>query len=240
VIISQTTLLKYSTTGSKTSRTSLYCELADKIRVIVMELFFRRRRIAEKLHGKILPSIITILKARTRGLGHLSLVKGDHYHAEVQDSTNVLVKHIVKADLQYCSWLEWQHTGKPCQHGLLLIIAQQLRDVGMERFMNDYFLVEKFKKAYARKVEQLADQSLWPEVEIAAYVGASLLKRAIERQRKNRMKGCLKGGSGKKASENETEKAKKMICGKFKCPNCGELGHRKNNPKCPFNGTKKR
>jgi hypothetical protein len=39
------------------------CELANKIRVMVMELFFRRRRIAEKLHGKILPSIITILKA---------------------------------------------------------------------------------------------------------------------------------------------------------------------------------
>jgi hypothetical protein len=53
--------------------------------------------------------------------------------------------------------------------------------------------------------------------------------------RKDRIKGCLKGGSGKKP-----EKAKKMICGKFKCPNCDELGHRKNSPKCPLNGTKKR
>jgi transposase-like protein len=49
------------------------CELADKIRVKIMELFFRRRRIGEKLEGKILPSIINILRARTRGLGHLSL-----------------------------------------------------------------------------------------------------------------------------------------------------------------------
>jgi hypothetical protein len=59
------------------------CELADKIRVKIMELFFKRRRIGEKLKGKILPAIINILRAQTRGLGHLSLAKGDHYCAEV-------------------------------------------------------------------------------------------------------------------------------------------------------------
>jgi hypothetical protein len=36
------------------------------------------------------------------------------------------------------------------------------------------------------------------------------------------------------------EKAKKLIPGKLKCPNYGEMGHRKNNPKCVHNGTKKR
>jgi hypothetical protein len=166
-------------------------ELADKIRVKIMELFFKRRRIGEKLEGKILPSIINILKARTRGLGHLSLAKGDYYCAEVQDNNNVLTKHIVKADQKYCSCLEWQHTGKPCQHGLVVIIAQPFRDVGMKNFMNDYFSVEKFKKAYARRVEQLGDRSFWPQVEIAADVGATLLKRSVGRQRKNRIKGCL-------------------------------------------------
>jgi hypothetical protein len=54
------------------------------------------------------------------------------------------------------------------------------------------------------------------------------------------MKGCLDGGSGKKTETKESEKAKKLVCGKCKCPNCGELGHRKSSPKCPLNGTKKR
>jgi hypothetical protein len=31
-----------------------------------------------------------------------------------------------------------------------------------------------------------------------------------------------------------------MIRGKVRCPNCGELGHRKASYKCPLNGTKKR
>jgi hypothetical protein len=54
------------------------------------------------------------------------------------------------------------------------------------------------------------------------------------------MNGCLEGGSGKKASENDNAKTRKFIRGQFRCPNCGEFGHRKNNPKCHLNGTKKR
>jgi hypothetical protein len=109
----------------------------------------------------------------------------------------------------------------------------------MENFVNDYFSVEKFKKAYVREVEPIADRSFWPEVTIAAYVGAPLLKRTVGRQRKNRMKDCLEGGSGKKTDKDESEKAKKLIRRKFKCPNCGRLDHRKISPKCPLNGTKK-
>jgi hypothetical protein len=61
----------------------LVCQLADKVRVMIMKLCFRRRWIRERLIGKILPSILTILRARTRGLGHFSLVKGGHYSIEV-------------------------------------------------------------------------------------------------------------------------------------------------------------
>jgi hypothetical protein len=93
----------------------------------------------------------------------------------------VLAKHIVKVAKKWCSCLEWQHTGKPCQHGLVVIIAQPFRDVGMENFVDDYFSIEKFKKAYAREVEPIADQSFWPEVAIAAYVGALRLKRMVVR-----------------------------------------------------------
>jgi hypothetical protein len=163
------------------------CELADKIRVKIIKLFFKRRRIGDKLEGKILPSITNILNARTRGLSHLSLAKSDYYSAEVQDNNNVLTKHIVKVAEKWCSCLEWQHTRMPCQHGLVVIIAQPFMDVGMENFMDDYFSVEKFKKAYAREVEPIVDRSFWPEVAIAAYVGAPLLKRVVDRQRKNRM-----------------------------------------------------
>lgn len=44
------------------------CELADKIRELLMDLFHRRRRIGEKFQGKILPAVISVLNARTSGL----------------------------------------------------------------------------------------------------------------------------------------------------------------------------
>jgi hypothetical protein len=75
--------------------------------------------------------------------------------------------------------------------------------------------------------------------EDASQVGAPILKRAVVQQRKNRIKGCLEGESSKKASATDIEKAKKIIRGKFKCPNYHELDHRKNSPKCPFNRTNK-
>jgi hypothetical protein len=53
------------------------------------------------------------------------------------------------------------------------------------------------------------------------------------------MKSCLEGGSGKKASGKDNAKTRKLIRCQIRYPNYGELGHRKNNPKCHLNGTKK-
>jgi hypothetical protein len=130
------------------------------------------RQIGERLHGKIHPSVISILNARTWGLGHLSLAKGDHYFVEMQDNNNVLSKRNVKAHLKTCSCREWQHTDKPCQHTLVVIIAQQFRDVGMKNFVDDYFSVEKFKNDYDRVVEELGDRSLRPKMDIGFHIGA--------------------------------------------------------------------
>jgi hypothetical protein len=69
-----------------------------------------------------------------------------------------------------------------------------------------------------------------------------LIRERVGHQRKNRINGCLEGGSGKNPSATDTNKAKTktLLRGQFKCPNCHELGHRKNSLKCPLNGIKKR
>jgi hypothetical protein len=187
-------------------------ELADKIREMIMILSYKRRKIGERLYGRILPAVIQILNARTRGLGHLTVIKGDNYAAEVWDNFNR--RFVVKAYLHECSCCEWQHTGKPCQHALSLITARQIRNVRMEDFVHDYYSVEKFRKAYARQIEQLPSKEKWPKVDLAFEVGAPLSKRGVGRQQKNRIKSCLEGGSGgskctKKFAENENEKTKK-------------------------------
>jgi hypothetical protein len=66
----------------------------------------------------------------------------------------------------------------------------------------------------------------------------------VRRQTKNRIKHCLEGGSSKpksglKVVGNENDKNNKVVRGKVRSPNYGELGHRKIRYKCPLNGTKK-
>jgi hypothetical protein len=73
-------------------------------------------------------------------------------------------------------------------------------------------------------MEELGDWSLRPKVDSGFHVSAPLTRRKVRRQRKNRIKGCLEGGSGKKTSANESEKAKKLVRGKFKCPTIMSLG----------------
>lgn len=96
-------------------------ELADKIREMIMVLFHKRRKIGERLYERILPTVLQILTARTRGLGHLTVIKGENYATEVWDNCNH--RFVVEAYCHECTCCEWQHMGKPCQHALSLITA---------------------------------------------------------------------------------------------------------------------
>jgi len=107
-------------------------ELADKLREMIMVLWAKRRKNSERLMGKILPAVIQQLKARTRCLGHLSVVDSSNNTAQVYDTTNTHGRHVVNLDLHECTCLEWQHTGKPCQHALALITSVQSTNVHME------------------------------------------------------------------------------------------------------------
>jgi hypothetical protein len=100
----------------------------------------------------------------------------------------------------------------PCtQHALCLIIAQPFRNVRMEDFAHECYSVEMFQNAYKRVVIPLNDKSFWPKVDIGVVVGASLAKRPVGQQRKNHFKSCLEGGSGKKPSMKDNEKARKLV-----------------------------
>jgi hypothetical protein len=101
----------------------------------------------------------------------------------------------------------------PCQHVIYFIIAQPFYNVKLEEFVDDYYSVEKFKNAYKRIVVPLRDKSFWPKVDIGVSVQAPLVKRHVGRQRKNRMNDCFEGGSGKKKSDKEKEKTKKLFQG---------------------------
>ncbi|XP_066358573.1 uncharacterized protein [Miscanthus floridulus] len=233
-------------------------DLADKIREMIMVLWNKRRNIAYRLpEGRILPAIMHQLKANTRGLGHLKIVPCSNWSAEVWDHSSRVERHIVKLHQRTCTCLEWQHTGKPCQHVLAYVTHQ--RGVDLEQFVHDYYSVNRFRAAYGREIEPMTDKTQWPQVDLPFLVGAPLAKLPVGRRRKLRRKGWMEGGHKKKVSKdgkctNEGEgekgcdndtaltngKGKKMIRGPMTCKKCGEKGHRQASAKCPLNGTAKK
>ncbi|XP_066374661.1 uncharacterized protein [Miscanthus floridulus] len=178
-------------------------DLADKIREIIMVLWHKRRIIAYRLpEGRILPAIMVQLRANTRGLGHLKIVKCSNWSAEVWDhSSGVSVRHIVKLEQRTCTCQEWQHTGKPCQHVLAYVTRQ--RGIDLEQFVHDYYSVNRFRAAYGREIEPMTDKTQWPEVDLPFLVGAPLAKLPPRRLRKLRIKGWMEGGHKKKGSKDE-------------------------------------
>lgn len=76
----------------------------DKIREMIMIPREKIRKIGERLQGKILPAVLHQLNARTRGLGHLTVVKADLHDAEVYDSShNHHDRHAIKEHLHDCT-----------------------------------------------------------------------------------------------------------------------------------------
>jgi hypothetical protein len=81
----------------------------------------------------------------------------------------------------------------------------------LEEFVDEYYSVEKFKNTYKRVVVPLGDKSFWPKVDIRVPVREPLVKRPVGRQRKNRMKGYLEDGSGKKKSDKERKNKETIL-----------------------------
>jgi hypothetical protein len=141
-------------------------QLADKIREMIMELFRKRRMIGERFHGKILPFVIHQLNAKTRGLGHLKAKASADYSGEVKNSNKDEERHVVNTFAHECTCLQWQHTGKPCDHALAFINALQARNfVNMEDFVHEYYSFSRFRASYEGVIEPLTDKNQWPHVD---------------------------------------------------------------------------
>jgi hypothetical protein len=209
-------------------------DMVDQIRIMIMRLWELRRRIGDVLQGDKLPSVVQQVVNRSRNLLHLSVEKSSLWGAEVRD-TKTGRRHVVDTELHECTCLEWQHTGKPCEHAILFLASRPR--LNMHPYLHEYYSVRRFKAAYANPIPALTDQSQWPEVEIEFTLSPPLTKRKAGRPQQSRYKAWFeKGGSkkkGKKEKEKEKEKPKRVQKGnKNRCKACQELGHRLGSQKC--------
>jgi hypothetical protein len=89
------------------------------------------------MDGRIIPQIVRTLNATSKAIKEHDVHLNGHSTAEVIAST---IRHAVNLEQKTCSCRVWQVTGKPCNHALA-VIAKLDRDVSMDDFVHEYFLL---------------------------------------------------------------------------------------------------
>ena len=181
----------------------------DRIRQMIMERYFTRARIAEKLIGKILNSVVKEMNDKSRNLNY-KLHKSHPFIGEVSGVNKDLKvwRHVVDLKAHECSCRKWQMRDIPCSHAINYIGSR--RELDLEDFVSPYYSVQMFKAAYATWVPGLPDKSLWKKVNMGFKLLPPILKRAAGRPRIRRFKGAEEGGSTKRRA---------------RCKRCGGFGH---------------
>jgi hypothetical protein len=146
--------------------------------------------------------------------------------------TNTGRRHVVNTDLHECTCLEWQHTGKPCEHAILFLASKP--KVNMHPYLHEYYSVARFKAAYATPIAPLTDQSQWPEVDFEFSMCAPLAKRKAGRPKMSRYKAWFERGRSSKKGKKDGKPKRAQKGNKNRCRCCQELGHRAGSTKCIY------
>ena len=134
-------------------------ELVDGIMELIMEKRYLRRQIGKDMQNGILPNVIKDLNTISKNLKVVKVVRSDEGITKVTliDDWNNHKRHMVDLQGHSCSCREWQITGKPCKHALAWILSN--RGIKIADFVHEYYSVQRFRAAYASRVEPLPDRS---------------------------------------------------------------------------------
>jgi hypothetical protein len=129
-------------------------DMVDQIRVMIMRLWELRKMIGGQ--GDKLHAVVQQVVNRNRNLTHLSVEKSSLWGAKVRD-IKTRRRHVVNTEEHECTCLEWQHTGKPCEHAIFFLASNP--KLNMHPYFHEYYSLAKFKAAYATLIQPLTDQS---------------------------------------------------------------------------------
>ncbi|KAM3226471.1 hypothetical protein ACQJBY_058869 [Aegilops geniculata] len=179
----------------------------DKLRQLIMIMWNRRRKVARKLVGLILPHIIKKLNAKTREL-NLEVVESSEEVAEVTALGGSGFRFVVNLLDRTCSCRQWEVSGLPCKHGLAFITS--LTNARIENYVDSCYSIHKFRAAYDQLIPAMVDKNQWPKSDHGFFMFPPLLKATAGRPKTERYKGCSE---------------KKRKSGQHLCPICMDYGH---------------
>jgi hypothetical protein len=186
-------------------------DLMDKIRQLIMSKWYERRTISRKIEGLILPHIIKELREQSRNLD-MDVQRSGDFVAEVSVKSGTGYKCVVNLRDRTCHCRKWQVCGIPCKHAIAFITY--IREL-LEKYVDMYYSVEKFRVAYEVLIPSMPDKSQWPESHHDFFMNPPLLKPTAGRRHNQRFKGCAEGNGSTTRQKGQNQ-----------CRICKKYGHR--------------
>ncbi|XP_039805383.1 uncharacterized protein LOC120669641 [Panicum virgatum] len=181
--------------------------LMDKIKQLIMIKWNQRRTLGKKLDGLILPRIIKKLNEKSRNL-NLEVAVCSEEMAEITLLGGSGIRFVVNLAEQTCCCRQWQVSGIPCKHALAFITS--LTNAPIEKYVDLYYSIDKFRVAYSSLIPTMTDKTRWPKSDHGFFMHPPLLKSVAGTHKAERHKGC---------SDKKTKKVQ------HQCPICKEYGH---------------
>ncbi|KAL4587087.1 hypothetical protein LXL04_011737 [Taraxacum kok-saghyz] len=184
-------------------------DLLDAIRGKLMKRFNKKRMLAKKWNGILVPIAKNHIDDISKNLGEYEVCRSGDNHAEVKCKGK---RWEVNLDERNCSCRVWQVTGLPCVHAAAFIGFT--RDTNWDKYVDSCYTIEKVKEAYAFEIAPMPGMDQWMQKE-GDKIYPPIIKRPVGRPKKNRIQSA---GESKR---------------RHKCPRCGEYGHREKTCKNP-------
>ena len=185
-------------------------DLLDNFRQLIMDKWDIRRDISNKMEGAILPHIIKDLREKSRNLD-MNVQRSGDILGEVSVKGGSGYKCVVNLQERTCSCRKWDVTGIPCKHAIAFITF--LREP-LEKYVDTYYSVEKFKTAYGALIPAMTDKAQWAQSDHDFFMYPPLIKSTAGSRQTERFKGCTETSEGTRPK------------GKHKWPICKGYGHR--------------
>ncbi|XP_008809579.2 uncharacterized protein LOC103721237 [Phoenix dactylifera] len=126
-------------------------------------------------------------------LGDYTVYTTSDYKAEVIETNR---RHEVILNEQRCSCRLWQVSGISCVHAIAFIGT--MKDANLKNYVSEYFIVAKYKTAYALEIGSLPNKAQWIKVDIGYKVlPPNLSLRPPEKPKKERIRSTDENTSKK-------------------------------------------
>nr|XP_043633677.1 uncharacterized protein LOC122604879 [Erigeron canadensis] len=130
-------------------------DLLDAIRDKFMVRFYKKRKIAEKWKGTLVPKAKRYINNISKNLGEYKVHRSSDNRAEVNFKGK---RWEVVLNERKCTCRVWQVKGLPCIHAAAFIGS--IRDNNWDNYVDRYYIVAKFKEAYALEIAPIGKGSM--------------------------------------------------------------------------------